>query len=307
LPDPGFLRAVAQAAEELGYDSLWAGEHLSFENPIVDLTVALATFAAATEQIAVGAGVVLLPLRHPAWVAKEVGSLDWISGGRVLLGVGVGGEGAGDFEAAGVAVRERGPRADDAIRALRALWGPAPASYAGRHFSFAGVAIEPRPAQPGGPPILVAGRAPGALRRAGRLGDGWIPYMLSTRRYAAGWAEVRRHAAEADRDPDALAPYAVLFARVDEDGERARRDAQEHLSKRYGMRFERHHVEQLCVVGTPEECAARLEEYAAAGVRHVALNPAAARDELLTQAERLVRLSPARAAARPSRAPSSGC
>ena len=85
LPDPGRFRAVAELAEELGYDSLWAGEHLSFHHPILDLGVALAAFAAVTRRIRLGAGVVLLPLRHPSLVAKQAASLDYFSGGRLLL------------------------------------------------------------------------------------------------------------------------------------------------------------------------------------------------------------------------------
>ena len=91
LPDPGRYRAVAELAEELGYDSIWAGEHLSFHNPILDLGVALATFATVTDRILLGAGVVLLPLRHPSLIAKQAASLDYLSGGRLLLGLGVGG------------------------------------------------------------------------------------------------------------------------------------------------------------------------------------------------------------------------
>ena len=143
-PDPGRFRAVAELAEELGYDSIWAGEHLSFHNPILDLGVALAAFAAVTERVLLGAGIVLLPLRHPSLVAKQAASLDYLSGGRLVLGVGVGGEGAKDFEAAGVDVRERGARADEGIAALRALFAPGPASFAGRFHRFDGVEIAPR-------------------------------------------------------------------------------------------------------------------------------------------------------------------
>jgi probable F420-dependent oxidoreductase len=287
LPDPGRFRAVAELAEELGYDSLWAGEHLSFHHPILDLGVALAAFAAVTRRIQLGAGVVLLPLRHPSLVAKQAASLDYLSGGRLLLGVGVGGEGPGDFEAAGVPRAERGARADEGIRALRALFGEPPASFAGRFHRFDGVSVAPRAVQPGGPPILVGGRSEAARRRAGRLGDGWLPYLVSPRRFAAGVEEVRAHAAAAGRDPEALRHVVVAFARVEEDGERARAEAMRHLSERYGMPFERHHVEQLCVVGTPEECAARAHAYEAAGVRHLALNPAAEEGDFLEQVRRL--------------------
>lgn len=283
LPDPGRFRAVAELAEELGYDSLWAGEHLSFHHPVLDLGVALAAFAAVTERILLGAAVVLLPLRHPSLVAKQAASLDYLSRGRLLLGVGVGGEGAGDFEAAGVPLRERGARADEGIRALRALFEAAPASFAGRFYRFREVAIEPRPLRPGGPPILVGGRSGAARRRAGTLGDGWLPYMVSPRRFAAGIKDVRGHARAAGRDPDALSHVLVAFARVEEDGERARAQARRHLSDRYALPFERHHVEQLCVAGSPVECAERLRAYRAAGVGHLALNPATEGEDFLDQ------------------------
>jgi probable F420-dependent oxidoreductase len=279
-PDPGRFRAVAELAEELGYDSVWAGEHLSFHNPILDLGVALAAFAAVTARVALGAGVVLLPLRHPSLVAKQTASLDYLSGGRLLLGVGVGGEGAKDFEAAGVDVRERGARADEGILALRALFGPPPATFTGRFHRFADVEIAPRSPRPGGPPILVGGRSEAARRRAGSLGDGWLPYLVSPRRYAAGVAEVEEQARSAGRDPAALQHVLVTFARVEDDGERARDATRAHLSHRYRMRFEPHHVEHLCIAGTAEECAERLRAYHAAGVRHLSLNPAADADFL---------------------------
>jgi probable F420-dependent oxidoreductase len=285
--DPGRYRAVAELAEDLGYDSIWAGEHLSFHNPILDLGVALATFAAVTERILLGAAVVLLPLRHPSLVAKQAASLDFVSRGRLLLGLGVGGEGAGDFEAAGIPIAERGARADEGIVALRALLRDRPASFSGRFYQFDGVSIEPAPSRPAGPPLLVGGRSEAAQRRAGRLGDGWLPYLVSPRRYREGVEAVRAHAVAVGRDPDALAHVAVAFARVGDDGERARDSAQEHLSRRYGMRFERHHVERLCVVGTHEECTARLAEYAAAGVTHLSLNPAVDEGAFLDQVSRL--------------------
>jgi probable F420-dependent oxidoreductase len=286
-PDPGRYRAVAELAEELGYDSIWAGEHLSFHNPILDLGVALAVFAAVTERIVLGAGVVLLPLRHPSLVAKQAASLDYVSGGRLLLGVGVGGDGGKDFEAAGVPVVERGSRADEGIAALRRLFADRPASFTGRHYSFTDVSIEPAPVQPGGPPILVGGRSPAAQRRAGTLGDGWLPYLVSPRTFAAGVQTVQGHALSADRDPTELRHGIVTYARVEDDGVRAREATRDHLSQRYGMRFEPHHVEHLCIAGTREECAARVQAYADAGASHLAFNPAVEGDGFLAQVERL--------------------
>jgi probable F420-dependent oxidoreductase len=285
LPLPSLFADVGRRAEELGYDSIWAGDHISFENPILDVTVALAMFAAVTSRLTLGAGIVLLPLRAPAVVAKEFASLDYVSGGRVVLGVGVGGESAKDYEAVGVPIGERGARADDGIGALRALFAAAPASYAGRFSSFADVSIEPRPVQPGGPPLWIGGRSPAALRRVGRLGDGWLPIWVSPERYETGWGEICRHAGEAGRDPDAIVPAVVLPSLVAEDGEQAREEARAYLGRRYGTEFSPQAIERYCLVGTPEECAARVQAYAAVGVQHLVFNPAVPTDRLLEQVE----------------------
>jgi probable F420-dependent oxidoreductase len=257
MPDPGRYRDLAQAAEEMGYDSIWAGDHLSFRNPLLDVVVALATFAAVTERITLGAGIVLLPLRHPSVVAKEFASLDYLSGGRVILGVGVGGEGGKDFEAVGVDPRERGARANEAMQALRALFGPPPASFSGRFFSFDGIDIAPGPKQPGGPPLWVGGGSEAAIRRAATLGDGWMPIWVSAERF-------RDHAATL---PDRVVPAVTLPAHVGE-----KRTLYEHLRRRYAGDFSEHVVDRYCVAGTPEECAARVREYVDAGARHVVFN-----------------------------------
>jgi probable F420-dependent oxidoreductase len=256
-PDPGVFREVAVRAEELGYDSLWAGDHISYRNPILDVVVALSTFAAVTERIALGAGIVLLPLRHPSVVAKEFASLDYVSGGRVVLGVGVGGESAQDFDAVGVPVRERGARANEAMLALRSLFGDAPASFSGRFFSFERISIEPRPVQPGGPPLWVGGRSEAAIRRAATLGDGWIPIWVSPARFARGLESLPAH----------VTPAVVLPAHVGD-----KRRLYEHLRARYAGDFTEHVVDRYCVAGTPEECAARIREYVDAGARHVVFN-----------------------------------
>jgi probable F420-dependent oxidoreductase len=256
-PDPGVFREIAVRAEELGFDSIWAGDHISYRNPILDIVVALATFATVTRKITLGAGIVLLPLRHPSVVAKEFASLDYASGGRTILGVGVGGESGPDFDAVGVSPRERGARTDESMQALRALFGDAPAAFGGRFFSFAGISIEPRPVQPGGPPLWVGGRSKAARRRAATLGDGWIPIWVSAERFAEGLAEL----------PENVTPAVTLPAHV---GEKRRLYA--HLRARYSGDFSEHVVDRYCVAGTPDECVARVREYVDAGARHIVFN-----------------------------------
>ena len=263
MPDPGFYRELAQAAEALGYDSIWAGDHVSFRNPLLDIVVALSTFAAVTERITLGAAILLLPLRHPSLVAKEFASLDYVSGGRVILGVGVGGESDKDFEAVGIDRRERGARTSEAMRALRELFGGGAASFRGRFFSFDGIVIEPEPAQPGGPPLWVGGRSDAAIRRAATLGDGWIPIWVSVERFRRGLEQLPEH----------VVPAVTLPAHVGE-----KRTLYEHLRRRYAGDFSEHVVDRYCVAGTPDECAARVREYVEAGARHIVFNVAAPED-----------------------------
>jgi probable F420-dependent oxidoreductase len=269
-PDLGRLRELAQAAEELGYASIWAGDHISYRNPILDIVVALTIFATVTERITIGAGIVLLPLRHPSVVAKEFASLDHVSGGRVILGVGVGGESAKDFEAVGIDPRERGARTDEAMRALRELFRGR-ASFSGRFFSFQDIEIEPGPAQPGGPPLWVGGRSPAAIRRAASLGDGWIPIWVSVERLKEGIAQLPEH----------VVPAVTLPAHVGD-----KRHLYEQLRQRYAGDFTEHVVDRYCVAGTPEECAARVREYVDAGAEHIVFNIAEPED-----AERLAEVT----------------
>lgn len=281
-PDPNHYYRVARAAEEAGFASLWAGDHIAFHHPLLDVTVALTAFAAVTERISLGAGVVLLPLRAPALVAREFASLDFLSGGRVILGVGVGGESAKDFDAVGVPVRERGARTDESIRALRELFAGPEARFSGRFFAFEGISIEPRATQPGGPPLWVGGRSAAAIRRAALLGDGWMPVWASPERLVRGLEEIRGHAPQRE-----LLGAVVLPALVGGTSEDARR----YLSSRYGTEFTRHAIERYCLVGPRSRCVERIAEYVEAGARHIILHPAVEPAHLLDQIDLLAEVA----------------
>ena len=175
----------ASAMEQLPIDSLWTGGHIASNNPSPEAMMNLARLSAVTERVKVGTSILLLPLYEPAIVAKQVADLDRATGGRLILGVGIGGEYPAEFRACHVPITERGRRTDEAIGLLRTLWTAQPITHDGRFYAMEDVRVHPAPAQPGGPPIVVAGRKEPAMRRAALLGDGWMPYLYSPRRYAA--------------------------------------------------------------------------------------------------------------------------
>jgi len=182
--DPATTVRLARRAEELGYDSWWVGEHVVVPtgpgprpmdptDPMLDPLVHLAYVAAVTERLRLGTGIVILPQRNPLVLAKQVASLDVLSGGRLLLGVGAGWLEA-EMNAIGVAMSERGRRTDEYLDAMHALWTEEAPSYHGRHVSFAAVDAHPRPVRPDGPRIVVGGHSPAAFRRAVAYGHGWV-------------------------------------------------------------------------------------------------------------------------------------
>ena len=264
----------AAALEALPIDSLWVGGHVASSNPSPEAMMSLARLSAMTERVTIGTSILLLPLYAPAIVAKQVADLDRATGGRLVLGVGVGGEHPQEFRACQVPVEERGRRTDEAIALIRRLWTAQEISHDGRYYAMADVKVHPAPTQPGGPPIVVAGRQVPAMRRAALLGDGWMPYLYSPRRYAASVERIARIAADAHRDLSAFGWYAFVFVNVDADGDRARSGAARTMGGIYGQEFEAM-VDSVAAAGTPEEVRRKLEEFVDAGARHFIFLPAA--------------------------------
>ena len=284
---PELLGPVATRAEALGFDSVWIGDHVAFHNPTLDSLAALSYVAAVTRRVRIGPCVYLLALRHPTIAAKLVASLDVLSNGRVVFGVGVGGEFPKEFEAAGVPLRERGARVDEGIAVCRALWGPSPASFEGRFTRFTDVVLEPKPAQRGGPPIWIGGRSEAALRRAARLGDGWVSYLVTPERFRAGMQKIEAFAAEAGRpiDPGRFEPAHVLFTAIDDDRARAHAMAASYLARQYKQPFD-DLARKYCLLGPPAACVDRLAEFVVAGVGTFVLYFTVPPDRMLAQLDR---------------------
>ena len=217
--DRGYVIPLVEMLEDVGVESVWTVEHVimaeNYEplypysddgqaptapDTLMPDPLEWHAFAAArTERINLGTAVVVASQHSAAILAKRVATLDALSGGRVRLGVGIGWQ-REEYEAVGVPYRDRGRRLDETIEAMRTLWRDDVASYQGRHVRFEGVHMDARPANGESVPILIGGSSEHAARRAGRLGDGWYPYVISPQDFAAGVETLEAAAAEAGRD-----------------------------------------------------------------------------------------------------------
>lgn len=282
LPEPD--RAWLAAAERLPLASVWQGGHVLPPSATGEAVTRLALMTAWTERLRVGSAVLVLPLYQPVIVAKQLADLDARSGGRLTVGVGVGGEFADEFAAVGVPIAERGARTDEAMDLLRALWRGGPVTHHGRYFDVDDVVLRPVAApdggpgpQPGGPPLVVSGRKPPAMRRAARRGDGWMPYLVSAGAYARSVATIRAEAAAAGRDLAGFEWLLYLYCSVRPDGDRARDDVASFLGRAYGDKPGAM-LDRIAPAGTPAEVAAKLQPYVDAGARHIVISPAAHHD-----------------------------
>jgi len=260
----------AQRIEALGFDSLWVGDHIAFHVPITDSLTLLAFAAGVTERVSLGTAVYLLPLRHPTLIAKSTASLDLLSGGRLVFGVGVGGEFPPEFESVGVPVQERGSRADEAITVVRRHWTEERVAHEGRHFRFGAVNVAPKPGRV--PPIWVGGRADAAMRRAGRVGDGYISHMCATDKYAENMDLIAETARATGRAEVRFTPAAFLFTFLEDRYEVAHEKASQLLGMVYARDF-REASKKYCLLGRPEDCLEQMRAFARAGCRHFILAP----------------------------------
>jgi probable F420-dependent oxidoreductase len=263
----------ASELEARPVDSLWVGGHVSSRNPSPEVMVGLTRLATVTERVTVGSSILLLPLYPPALVAKQIADLDRATGGRLMLGVGVGGEYPQEFRAVGVPVEERGSRTNEIIPLLRRLWTADEITHDGRYYAMQDVRIHPAPVQRGGPPIVVAGRKEPAMRRAATMGDGWFPYLYSPRRYAESVLTIARTAEEAGRDLAGFEWCIWVFLNINPDGDVAREQAARMIGGTYDQDF-RAMIDRVAVAGTAREVTAKLQEFFDAGARHFVFCPA---------------------------------
>ncbi|WAL64517.1 LLM class flavin-dependent oxidoreductase [Amycolatopsis cynarae] len=266
--EPARLVAQARRAEELGLDSVWAGDS-PVTRPRADPLLLLSAVAQATRRVALGTAVLLPALRHPILLAHQLATLDRLSGGRVIAGVGGGFPNPNtraQFAAIGVDFDRRISRMEESIDAMRLLWSGEAVSYQGKHFAFEDVRIAPPPLRPGGPPIWLAGSNDPALRRVARLADGWLPYPSKAATYAEEHRVIEQAATARPITP---ALYATVC--LDEDPERARRRLRNSIERYYNAPLEVVESIQAMFAGTARQAADWLTGYTAAGARHLVI------------------------------------
>jgi len=281
------LAAVARAAEQAGADALWACDHLFWHGPSLECLVALTVAATATERVRLGSCVIQLPLRQAPAVAKQAASLQTLSGGRMILGVGVGSH-PGEYEQSGIDYHTRGRLLDAGILELRRSWATGAGVTRGDTEDGGAARYRQLPAPPD-VPVWAGGSSEAALRRAATLADGWMPLFLSPTEYGQAVERLTKEVDRAGRAAGSVVPSMVLFVSIDDDGGEARRRGTGWMSSLYGIparAFDRHLIH-----GTAAEVADVVASFRAVGAEHVVVYVTA--DDPLDQFERLVAALPA--------------
>jgi probable F420-dependent oxidoreductase len=268
--DLELIREFVPRAEALGYDSLWVQEQIISDTPILE-PVALLTYAAAlTSRLRLGSSVLLTVIRNPVQLAKSLATLDQLSNGRLIVGVGVGGSHVPEA-VFGVPSENRGRRFVEGIRVMKALWTQPRATVTGDFWRFENVPMEPKPVQAPHPPLWFGARDAVALRRAVRHGDGWMGAgSSSSADFVEQVALLRRSLDDAKRDPATFSISKRVYIAVDDNRERA----EGRLREWFALRYKNAEMgSRVSVWGSRAECIDKLGELVRAGAKHLLLNP----------------------------------
>ena len=264
--------------------SLWTTDNLSSGAPSLEQITALAFMAAHTSRVRLGTAVLVLPVRNPLLLAQTVTSLDHVSGGRVILGLGAGGGNERIMGAFGGSVRERGGRSEEGVEILKRAWTESSVSFEGRCYSLKDYTLLPRPVQQPHPPIWVGGLADAVLRRAARWADGFIPVGVTPQTAAPVFDRVDEYAHEYGRAPGSITRAIHLYITLADTPEEAAGLHSEVISGRYNHSTSRS-PDRASLFGTPEQCRQLIQEFTDVGVTHFVLDPTCQPDQIVTQLE----------------------
>jgi probable F420-dependent oxidoreductase len=269
-PETAPLLAMAERAEAAGFDSVWIGDSLTARPRHEPLTL-LAAVAGRTRRVRLGTGVLLPALRNPVVLAHVVATLDRVSEGRVILGVGIAADMPAirkEFAAAGVPFERRVGRFLETLEICRALWTRDNVSFSGKHFTLEDATVEPKPHRPGGPPIWIGGSGPTAFREAPRF-DAWFPTGPSVEFFSEHWPRIQAAARAAGRAPDAVTGAAYVTLALDPNPAAAEQRLHQFLETYYAALARAILARQACYAGPIEGCVEWLQRWLAAGASHL--------------------------------------
>jgi probable F420-dependent oxidoreductase len=271
VPNFSQILELAEHAETLGFDSVWVGDSV-LARPRFEALTTLAAVAARTQRVRLGTGVLLPMLRHPVLLANEVASLDHVANGRLILGVGIGGNApavAQEFAACGISINRRVGLFEESLALLRRLWTEPEVTFQGRYFQVQSVRLGLRPLQKSGVPLWVAGRVDNALRRILRLGDGWLPISSSPEAFKADWDRLQALGQEMGRDARELHRCLYTTLNVNADVAQSERELRAFIESYYGIPYEVQATRNGLCAGSAENCIAWLKAFIAAGAQTI--------------------------------------
>lgn len=275
-PDVGAILRYAERGETLGFESVWAWDHvlLGVEPafPILDAIGILTAVAVRTRRIKLGTGILVLPLRNPTVAAKALGTLDVISGGRLIVGAAAGWY-AREFDAVGVPFRQRGRLFERNLTVLTRLWTEDRVTLQADELNLREAVMRPRPLQQPRPPILVGGYVDAVLKRAGTLGDGWLTYFYTPESFKKSWAKVLEFARQAGRDPGALRATNQLAIYVGRSRAETEAPMRAWLQKEWDTAAWSESTIEHAIRGSVEDCVAQLRAHVESGVHRIILIP----------------------------------
>ena len=276
VPDVDELLAYAVRAEELGFESVWAWDHMVLgvdpAFPVLDALSIITAAAVRTSRIKLGTGCLVLPLRNPTVTAKALASIDLISKGRLLVGVATGWY-SREFDAVGVEFKRRGRIFERNLDLMLRLWTEESVTVQVDNFNLRQAVLLPRPVQSPHPPILIGGYVDAVLRRVARVGDGWLTYFYTPEGFTNSWNKVLAYAQEYGRDPATISSTNQLAIYVGPSKEEAAPPMRHWLSTEWDVAGWSDSTLDHAIVGTPEQCVEQLRPHIEAGVDRLILIP----------------------------------
>jgi probable F420-dependent oxidoreductase len=269
IDEPSRIYAAARMAEDHNFHSVWATDATLPGYPWLDGLSVIGGVIAVTERVEVGTSIFVAARRNPVLLAHTLASLDYLSGGRLIFGVGVAERNLRpqEFAIAGVPMERRGRVTDEYLDLIPRLWKEPSVTHAGEYFQCQDITVQPKPVRPDAIPVWVGGRVDESLRRAARVGSAWMPTLITADEYGAAWPRLAEYAAEAGRDAADIRGALYLFATIGPSHEAARAVLAPNIEAIFHAPFDA--FEPLCLVGTADDWCEQIGRFTENGVTHV--------------------------------------